>query len=439
MAALSDRLISVWNAFRQPSYSFGPSVSYGRGSYTHPDRVYLTRGNERSIVSALYNRISMDVAAINIEHCLVDSNGQYKETKDDDLNRRLNYISNIDQTGREFIQDLVLTMFDEGTAAVIPIDVDVDPKTNSSISIKSWRVGRIREWYPKNVKVEVYNDNTGEREELVWPKDRCAIINNPLYSVMNDTNSTLQRLIRKLNLLDAVDDQSSSGKLDLIIQLPYVIKSPARRQQAEERRKQIEDQLAGSKYGIAYTDGTERITQLNRSIENNLLEQVKYLETKLYGQMGVSENIVNGNANSDEMLNYYNRTLEPILSAICDGLTCAFLTTTAYSQGHRVKFFRDPFSLMPIANLADIADKFTRNEIMSSNEIRAVIGLHKSDDPNADQLRNSNINPVDTETNQSDNSEYEDGISQDEYNDANNEIDDIDSQLNELTRMVQNA
>ena len=340
----------------------------------------------------MYNRIAIDVAAVNIEHVRVDKEDHYEETISSGLNDCLKYSANIDQSGREFVMDIVLTMMDDGVAAVVPIDLDVSPVENNSYDIKTMRVGKIREWFPDSVRVDLYNDRTGRREEITVPKSMTAIIQNPLYAVMNEPNSTLQRLIHKLALLDVIDEQSGSGKLDLIIQLPYVIKTEARRQQAEERRKQIEQQLKDSKYGIAYTDGTEHITQLNRSVGNNLLEQVKYLETKLYGQMGVSENVLNGTANEEEMLNYYNRTLEPILSSITDNMTRTFLTKTARTQGQRVKFFRDPFRLIESSTLAELADKFTRNEIMSSNEFRSVIGLHKSDDPKADQLINSNLN-----------------------------------------------
>ena len=347
--------------------------------------------------------------------------------------------------------DIVLTMMDDGVAAVVPVDLDASPIENNSYDIKTMRVGKIREWFPDSVRVDLYNDRTGRREEITVPKSMTAIIQNPLYAVMNEPNSTLQRLIHKLALLDVIDEQSGSGKLDLIIQLPYVIKTEARRQQAEERRKQIEQQLKDSKYGIAYTDGTEHITQLNRSVENNLLEQVKYLETKLYGQMGVSENVLNGTANEEEMLNYYNRTLEPILSSITDNMTRTFLTKTARTQGQRVKFFRDPFRLIESSTLAELADKFTRNEIMSSNEFRSVIGLHKSDDPKADQLINSNLNQASDQNGNytadpSDSGMYEEGdepvddqISEDEYNEANSQLDELDKLLDELTKQVQGA
>lgn len=449
MSNLPDRLINAWNAFRKLPTIYNPLLGPGTGY--RPDRNYLSPRSERSMISAMYNRIAIDVAAVNIEHVRVDKEDHYEETISSGLNDCLKYSANIDQSGREFVMDIVLTMMDEGVAAVVPVDLDVSPVENNSYDIKTMRVGKIREWFPDSVRVDLYNDRTGRREEITVPKSMTAIIQNPLYAVMNEPNSTLQRLIHKLALLDVIDEQSGSGKLDLIIQLPYVIKTEARRQQAEERRKQIEQQLKDSKYGIAYTDGTEHITQLNRSVENNLLDQVKYLETKLYGQMGVSENVLNGTANEEEMLNYYNRTLEPILSSITDNMTRTFLTKTARTQGQRVKFFRDPFRLIESSTLAELADKFTRNEIMSSNEFRAVIGLHKSDDPKADQLINSNLNqPIDQYSNYtadpSDSGMYEEGdepvddqISEDEYNEANSQLDELDKLLDELTKQVQGA
>lgn len=445
MSNLPDRLIHAWNAFTKVDSNYSTSL-IGPGSGYRPDRNYLSPRSDRSMISAMYNRIAIDVAAVNIEHVRVDEEDHYSETINSGLNDCLKYSANIDQSSREFIMDVVLTMMDDGCAAVVPVDVDTSPIENNSYNIITMRVGRVREWFSSSVRVDLYNDRTGQREELILPKNMVAIITNPLYSVMNEPNSTLQRLMHKLALLDVVDDQSSSGKLDLIIQLPYIIKTEARRQQAEQRRKMIEEQLAGSKYGIAYTDGTERITQLNRAVENNLLEQVKYLETKLYGQMGVSENILNGTAEEKEMLNYYNRTLEPILSAITDNMTRTFLTKTARTQGQRIKFFRDPFRLIESSTLAELADKFTRNEIMSSNEFRAVIGLHKSDDPKADQLINSNLNqPTDIvdygqeseEPMDGDAQEVNDQISEDEYNDTNSQLDAIDKLLDELTKQVQ--
>ena len=359
-------------------------------------RTSYNASTEHSTVSALYNRIAMDVAAIDIKHCVIDPDtGDYVGDYDSGLNDCLKLSANVDQTGRAFIQDLVLTMFDEGTAAVVPIDTDKNPETNNSFNILSMRVGKIVEWYPQDVKLEVYNDRTGTRENLIRSKSKVAIIQNPLYSVMNEPNSTLQRLIRKLNLLDVVDEQSGSGKLDLIIQLPYTIRSDARRKQAEDRRASIEQQLTNSKYGIAYADATERITQLNRPVENNLLNQIQYLNTMLYGQLGISEAIANGTASEEEMLGYYTRTLDPILTSICDALNRTFLTKTARTQGQCIKYFHDPFRLTRINDLAEIAQKFTSMEVLSANEIRSILFRKKSDDPNADALRNPNINTAD--------------------------------------------
>lgn len=397
MAVFPIKFSNIWNVFASKPKSFTPNV--GRSYSMNPDRPYLSRGNERSIVSSLYNRIALDVAALDIRHCKLNSEGQYIKAMDSGLQRCLSISANIDQTPRQFIQDLVMTMFDEGVAAIVPVDLDVNPIQNNSYDIRTMRVGRIREWYPKEVRVDVYNDRTGDHEELILPKTMVAIVENPLYAVINEPNSTLQRLIRKLNLLDVIDEQSSSGKMDLIIQLPYQIKSEARRADAERRRKDIEDQLMGSRYGIAYTDGTERITQLNRPVENNLLEQIKYLQTMLYGQLGISENIANGAGSEEEMLNYHNRTLEPIISAICDSMKRTFLTQTAITQGQTVKFFRDPFKLVPVEQLAEIADKFTRNEIMSSNEFRSVMGFARVNEPAADELRNKNLNKADSGSN----------------------------------------
>lgn len=395
MANIVSKFRNAWNAFTDPSLSTY-STSYGTRYSVRPDYPRMSFGNEQSIISALYNRIAMDVSAIDIRHVRVDpeDNDQYLSDMDSELNERLHLSSNIDQSGRDFIQDVVLTMFDSGSAAIVPIDTDVDPNNASSYEIKSWRVGPVVEWMPRDVNVRLYNDQTGEKQEIQVSKDVAAIVTNPLYSVMNERNSTLQRLIRKLNILDAIDEQSGAGKLDLIIQLPYIIKSEARKKQAEDRRQMIEDQLAGSKYGIAYTDGTERVTQLNRPVENHLLDQIKYLTEQLYGQLGISENIQNGTASDLEMLNYYSRTVEPVIHAITVSMEQTFLTKTARSQGQRIKYFRDPFRLVPAKDLADIAAKFTSSEIMSSNEFRSILMRRKSDDPNADALRNANINPV---------------------------------------------
>ena len=386
--SFGDRLRHAWNAFngRDPTPTRGGTVSFYR-----PDRPRFTRGNERSIVTSIYNRIGMDVASLTFNHVRLDDSGRYKGNIESGLNSCLNLAANKDQTGRSFIQDVVMSMLDEGCVAIVPVDTTLNPKVTGSYDIESMRVGKVIEWYPDSVQVRLYNDRKGEKEEIVLPKSMVAIVENPLFSVMNEPNSTLQRLIRKLNLLDIVDEQSSAGKLDLIIQLPYVIKSEARRTQAEQRRKQIEEQLAGSKYGIAYADGTERITQLNRSVENNLLKTIDYLTNMLYGQLGLSQAVMDGTADEKQMLNYNNRTIEPIASAIVDAMRWKFLTKTARSQGQSVMFFRDPFRLVPVENIAEIADKFTRNEIMSSNEFRQVIGMKPSDDPKADELRNANI------------------------------------------------
>ena len=386
---LTDRLQHAWNAFmnRDPTnYRYiGPSYS------NHPDRVRFTRGNERSIVTSVYNRIAIDVASINIKHVRLDKNERYLEEIKSGLNNCLTVEANIDQTGRGFIQDIVMSMLDEGCVAIVPIDTTFNPEVTGSYDIETMRTGKILDWYPAHVKVRVYNDKTGQKEDIIVPKSTVAIIENPLYAVINEPNSTMQRLIRKLNLLDVIDEQSGSGKLDLIIQLPYVIKSPARRQQAEERRKDIEMQLSGSKYGIAYTDGTERITQLNRSVDNNLMKQIEYLTSMLYSQLGITQSILDGTADDKTMLNYYNRTIEPILAAIVDEMERKFLTKTARSQLQSISFFRDPFKLVPVNEISEIADKFTRNEIMTSNEIRQVIGMKPSNDPGADELRNKNL------------------------------------------------
>lgn len=389
----SSRLKHAWNAFtnKDPTESFrdlGTVNSY----YYRPDRPRLTRGNERSIVTALYNRIAIDVAAVDIKHVRLDENQRFLSEIDSGLNNCLNIEANIDQTGRGLIQDIVMSMMDEGVVAIVPVDTTIDPTVSNSYEINTLRTGKIVEWFPQHVKVRLYNDKTGNKEEILLPKSMVAIVENPLFAVINEPNSTMKRLVRKLGLLDIVDEQSGSGKLDLIIQLPYVIKTEARRQQAEQRRRDIEDQLSGSKYGIAYTDGTEHITQLNRSLENNLLKQVEYLTNMLYSQLGITQSVLDGTADEKTVLNYNNRTVEPILSAIVDEMKRKFLTKTARSQGQSIEFFRDPFKLVPVNDIAEIADKFTRNEIMSKNEFRQVVGLKPSDDPKADMLVNSNLN-----------------------------------------------
>lgn len=387
--SFGSRLKHAWNAFTgnvQMNYrDLGMSYSY------RADRPRMSRGNERSIVTSVYNRIALDVAALNVQHVRLDGNGRFLSVIDDGLNNCLTLEANVDQTARSFIQDVVISMFDEGSVAIVPVDTTTDPNVSGSYDIQSLRVGQILDWYPQHIRARVYNEQTGRKEDIVVPKSAVAIIENPLYAVINEPNSTMQRLIRKLNLLDVIDEQSGSGKLDLIIQLPYVIKTEARRQQAENRRKDIESQLSGSKYGIAYTDGTEHITQLNRSVNNNLMSQIEYLTSMLYSQLGITQSILDGTADEKTMLNYNNRTIEPIISAIVDEMKRKFLTKTARSQRQSISFFRDPFKLVPVNEIAEIADKFTRNEIMTSNEIRQVVGMKPSDDPRADELRNKNL------------------------------------------------
>ena len=389
---IGSRVKRAWNAFLNRDPPSDKNYSYYGGYSYRPFYDRKGRAIDKTIITAILSRIAVDASSITIQHVKLDENGRYDETVNSDLNACFNLSANIDQTGRAFIQDIVLSMLEEGVVAVVPVDTDLNPMTTDSYKIYSMRVGTIMEWFPNHVRVRLYNDRTGEKEEITLPKRMVAIVTNPFYAVMNEPNGTMQRLIRKLNLLDAVDEQSSSGKLDLIIQLPYVIKNDLRRQQAEERRKQIEDQLTGSKYGIAYTDGTEQITQLNRSLDNNLLAQVEYLTNMAYSQLTITQEIMNGTADETAMTNYYSRTIEPIVSAIVDEFKRKFLTKTARSQNQSIVFFRDPFKLVPIGTVADMADKFTRNEIMSSNEFRQVIGLKPSKDPAADELRNKNLN-----------------------------------------------
>lgn len=390
--SFGSRLKHAWNAFTgnvQMNYrDLGMSYSY------RADRPRMSRGNERSIVTSVYNRIALDVAALNIQHVRLDENGRFLSVIDDGLNNCLTLEANVDQTARSFVQDVVISMFDEGSVAIVPVDTTTDPNVSGSYDIQSLRVGQILDWYPQHIRARVYNEQMGRKEDVVVPKSAVAIIENPLYAVINEPNSTMQRLIRKLNLLDVIDEQSGSGKLDLIIQLPYVIKTEARRQQAENRRKDIENQLSGSKYGIAYTDGTEHITQLNRSVNNNLMSQIEYLTSMLYSQLGITQSILDGTADEKTMLNYNNRTIEPIISAIVDEMKRKFLTKTARSQHQSISFFRDPFKLVPVNDIAEIADKFTRNEIMTSNEIRQVVGMKPSEDPRADELRNKNLSAL---------------------------------------------
>lgn len=391
MPTLRKRIKNAWNVFtsRDPTeqpvfHDYG--ISYGY----RPDRIRLTRGNERSIVNAVYNRIAIDVASIDVKHVKTDENDVFIEEIDSFLNDVLQTEANIDQTGRNLMIDAVISLLDEGVIAIVPVDIDEDEETDS-FDVLSLRVAKIIQWYPEHVKVRVYNEKTGYKQDIVINKRSVCIVENPFYSVMNEPNSTLQRLIRKLNLLDAIDEQTGSGKLDIIIQLPYVIKTEARKKQAEDRRKDIEAQLAGSKYGIAYTDGTERITQLNRPAENNLLTQIEYLTSMLYSQLGITEEVLNGTADEKTMLNYYNRTIEPIMSAIIDEMKRKLLTWNARKEGQSIKFFRNPFKLVPVTEMAEIADKFGRNEILAPNEIRGIVGFKPSDDPQANELRNRNI------------------------------------------------
>ena len=385
--ALRDRLAHAWNAFmnRDPTYYSGNSYSI------RPDRARFSRGNERSIVTSVYNRLSLDASAINIKHVRLDENERFTGVISSNFNECLTLSANIDQTNRAFFQDVVISMLDEGSVAIVPVDTTFNPKITGSYDITSMRTGKIIEWFPKNVKVRIYNELSGRKEDIILPKEMVAIIENPFYSVMNEPNSTLQRLIRKLNILDRIDEQSGSGKLDLIIQLPYQLKTEAKKQQAAERKKDIEEQLAGSKFGIAYVDSTEHITQLNRPIENNLMKQIEYLTELFFSQLGITQSILDGTADEKTMINYYDRTIEPIVAAIVDEMKRKFLTKTARTQGQTIKYFRDPFKLVPVSEIAEIADKFTRNEIASSNEIRQVIGWIPSNDPKADELRNSNI------------------------------------------------
>ena len=388
-----ERLKHSWNAFMNKDPTEDKRyIELGPSNTRRPDMFRPTRGTEKTIVTAIYTRIAIDVAALNIEHVKVDENGRYIETIKSGLNYALTTESNIDQTSRAFIQDVVMSMFDEGAIAIVPVDTTLNPLKTGSFDIQTMRVGSIVEWFPRYVKVKLYNDRTGKHEEKILPKNMVALIENPLYAVMNEPNSVAKRLIRKLNILDAVDEQSGSGKLDLIIGLPYVIKTEARREQAERRRKDIEQQLSEGKYGIAYTDGTEHITQLNRSVENNMLSQIQYLTEMLYNQLGMTQNVFNGTASEEEMLNYHSRTIEPIVSAITDEMSRKFLTKTARSQRQTIMFFKDPFKLTPTEKLADLADKLTRNAILSSNEMRAIMGYKPVDDQRADELSNKNIN-----------------------------------------------
>lgn len=428
MSKFTERFKRGWNAFINNK---DPSDFTERSSYFRPDRVRLTRGNERSIVTSIYNRIALDVSSIQLQHVRTDDNEQFVEEIDSGLNNILKLEANIDQTGRAFIQDAVLSMFDEGCVALVPVDTNVNPYNTDSYDILTMRTGQIIEWRPTSIKARVYNERTGLKEDIWIDKADTAIIENPFYSIMNERNSTLQRLIRKLTLLDIVDEQQGSGKLDLIIQLPYTVKTPARQAYAEQRRKDIEVQLANSKYGIAYTDSTEHITQLNRPVENTLITQIDSLSKTLYSQLGITEEIMNGSASEEVMLNYYNRTIEPILAAFADEMKRKFLTKTARTQKQSIMFFRDPFKLVPVSKVAEIADKFTRNEILSTNEVRGIIGYKPSDNPAADELRNKNM-PV------SDQPAVPDAVEdvQADYPDADSEQDDINGKLDELEKLL---
>lgn len=387
---LIARVKSAWSVFRNKDPTFTGS-GLGTGYMFRPDRPRFSRGNERSIVTSVYNRIALDVSAVEIRHVRLDNNGRYLSDMNSGLNNCLTLEANTDQTGRAFIQDIVMSMLDEGCVAIVPVEMESDYQLTAPSNIFTMRTGKIVDWYPKHIRVNLYNERTGNKEDVLLPKSMVAIVENPFYAVMNEPNSTLQRLLRKLTLLDSVDEATSSGKLDLIIQLPYVVKSEARKKQAEERRKELETQLAGSKYGVAYTDGTEHVTQLNRSVENNLMNQIEYLTSMLYSQLGITQAILDDTADEKTMLNYSNRTIKPILDAISDEMKRKFLTETERSQGQSIEYFRDPFGLVPVAGIAEISDKFTRNEIMTSNEIRQAIGMKPSDDPKADKLMNSNI------------------------------------------------
>lgn len=386
--SISTRFKNAWNAFRNKDPS---SFNNGMGFSVRPDRARLTRGNEKSITTSIYNRIALDVSSINIQHVRLDDNGRYREIIDSKLNSCLTLEANIDQTNRAFIQDVVISMFDEGAVAVVPVDTTIDPKITNSYDIMTMRTGKILEWYPEKVKVRVYNDRTGLKEELIMLKKNVAIIENPLYAVINEPNSTMQRLIRKLNLLDVIDEKSASNKLDLIFQLPYTVRTETKRSQAEKRRGDLEQQLAESKYGIGYIDSAERVIQLNRPVENNLMSQIEYLTSMLYSQLGINQGVLEGTADSKAMSNYYDRTIEPIVSAIVDEMKRKFISKTARTQGQSIMYFRDPFKLVPILDLAEMVDKFTRNEVMTSNEFRQVIGMKPSNDPNADKLLNKNL------------------------------------------------
>lgn len=421
---LGGRLAHAWNAFRSNEQIFNNSYVYaGSGSSYRPDKYIVTPGLERTIINSIMTRIAIDCAQIPMFEAKLDENGNFKEKINSGLTNCLTVEANIDQTGRSFMLDLIISMMDEGVVAVVPVDTSIDPKKSDSYQIDSLRVGRILDWYPEHVRVNLYNEKTGLKEQLLLPKDMVAIIENPLYYIMNQPNSTLKRLVRKLNLIDRVDEQVGSGKLDLIIQLPYVIKSQSRRKEAETRRQDIENQLVNSKYGVAYTDGTEKIVQLNRPLENNFQTQIEYLTSMLYNQLGLTEEVFKGTADEETMLNYYNHTIEPILAAIADEFKRKFLTKTARTQRKSIVFIRNPFKLAAVNNIAEIADKFTRNEILTSNEIRSIIGFAPSDQATADQLRNKNLNAPKEEAEKT-------------YNDAETNIEETEEKIESKTENI---
>lgn len=435
MGSFTDRLKHAWNAFQGKEPLGFPYQNLGSSYGVRPDRPYLRLGGERTIIAAIYNRIAVDVAAINIQHVRLDQNDRFLEEIHSGLDDCLTVQANIDQSGRQFIEDVVISMLDEGVVALVPVDTDINPLTTNGYDILSMRVGKIQQWFPEHVQVLVYNEKTGQKQEVILPKSKVAIVENPLYTVMNSPNSTLRRLVHKLSLLDTVDEASSSGKLDMIIQLPYVIKTDARRAEAEKRRRQVEEQLSSSKYGVAYTDGTEKIVQLNRSLTNNLLDQIKYLQEQLYNQLGLTEDVLKGTGDEKVMLNYYNRTIEPILGAIADAMKRSFLTKTARTQGQSIMYFRDPFRLVPVADIAEIADKFTRNEILSSNEVRGIIGFKPVQDAAADQLRNKNIADPNAEAANTE----EPPADQEELDKAMADLEDQDRQLDELSANLEQS
>jgi hypothetical protein len=439
MATFKDRLKNSWNAFlgRDPTESVTYYTDIGPGYSYRPDRTILTRGNERSIITTIYNRIATDVAMVDIRHVRLNKNKQYSEDMESNLNKALTLSANLDQTGRSMTKDLVLSMFDEGCVAVVPTLTTSDPRRSESYDIYELRVGKIIEWYPSHVKVKIYREDTGRKEEIVLPKKMVAIIENPFYAIMNEPNSAFQRLRRILNQVDKTNDQNSAGKMDLIIQLPYITKSPTKQLQAEERRKKIEAQLTGSQYGIAYIDGTEKITQLNRSVENNLWQQAKDVKEEIYSQLGLSETILNGTADEKTNLNYQNTAIAPILTAIVEEYQRKFLSDTAITQGQAIRYFREPFKLVPVDNLAEIADKFTRNEIMTKNEFRSILGMKPSDDPKADQLLNSNINHPDEEIQKPEDGMPDEGNEEENINEPETEGNTLDEQalLDEIKKL----